>query len=98
MWQKELNFDIDLLRDCQKEFVSVDKQQFLQSRIMDRLEQCNAEQLEDFDQWLKEVNDFVDSEDCNILDLARVVNRLSRYSKQLCSVELTLFDLLEEYI
>lgn len=91
MWRRDLNFDIDVLKECQKEFVPVNKQQFLQTLIMNRLEDLNKEQLAEFDTWLQEVNDFVDSDKCDMVDLSRIVKKLSRYSKQICNVELTLF-------
>lgn len=92
MYAKEVSFDIDILKECQKEFSYpiTDKKAYMQTLILERLDDCNKQQLKEFDSWLDTVNAYVESDDCDLFDLARVVTRLSRYSKQLCNAELTL--------
>lgn len=96
MWLKDLNFDEKILYECQSELASVDKEEFLKGLILERLEQCNREQMREFNEALDTLDTFIESDECSIKDLSMLIKKLSKYSKQLCDAELLLFSALEE--
>ena len=91
MYSKMVRFDIDLLQDIQQEFDEpLDKDQFMKEQILIRLEELDQKYLMEFRSWLKDIDDFLESDDYDVFDLARLLAKLNKCSKKLYDTELSL--------
>lgn len=94
----KLNFDVDLLEECKKEldYGIINKEEFLKSLLVKRLEKCNSFYLEGFDRALRNIQEDIENGSCDIKRFSTILKKLSKVTDRVCSTELTLFNILSE--
>ena len=98
MWSKMLKFNESVIYECMDELGEslLDRKQFLNDLVAERLDQLSSRDLEEFDQWLEKIRKIARKDDVDIWEINHAIKSLTRASKSLFKTELVLFKTLSK--
>lgn len=96
MLASDLSFDIDTINECIRELSEdriTDRKDYFNLMVVERIDRCNREYMNDFDNELSKIMEAIDN-NCSIVYIAKLINKISRVTRGLYNSEITLYKVL----
>lgn len=93
-----ISFDIDIIKDCISDMSgNIDednRSKFFDSIVVDRLDKCNKQYLDEYDRDLDRLLSLIEDGDISMNNILRSIKKIGRHTRTLYNIEMSIYNII----